>query len=832
MDRAFTFWKKEWIIFSLCFLLFFQTTKAQDLQQGVQLFSTKDYEEAHEIFVKYILQNSHLSKQDLHEAEFYRAMCEIVLQKDGVEFLIERFESKFLKDSLSYELRYQLGTWHFTKENWQKAYNHLQKSQGGKKDDLELLYRLAICAQRTNKKLEAQKLLEQVRDREHNLYTFSSARMLGELYYEQAQWDSALTNLQFSLKESGSRDPKTHLQIAECYYRLNRLEEFAKYASTNLKSEDLRKGQISMWLGEAYFNQSNFVEASIYLMNYAENVRVIPRDVLYKLGFALLKNEDTERAIKYLKQVEPRKDFLYQLTTTSLGQAYWDEFKQSFHDKDGIRTDDPEELLALATENLVKAFNMDFVPMAKEKALFFLAETYLIRRNTEQVHNLADDYFLRFGKNGSYAIKFNELKRKAITPTHATLRQRVADLEKFDLKNFKIKNELQIDYALLAEQSRKMGNIPQTENYSEKSLNYVTDRVLASETHYWLGEAQTHLAEYEKAIANYSKVSDKNQYYPYVRLGLGRAYFFMRKYDEAIRHLRQYIKLYGEQHANDSSLQTALLYLGNSYAEQKKYTEALEQYEKIDLKKTFWKKDEFRFRKAEVLKILQHNQEALNLLDSLIMFHPKSNFLPEALLRQGMWNLDLNQPSKALKPLGKLIERFPKHTKIPDAYFSRSRAYWELKDTVKTVLDAEYLIKNHPTHPLTAQANELLSFAKGTKFHKPIFLPSGGTTEAIFKPKKETQAGQCSHYADKFIGLKMANGQPYSAKAYTAAHLTLPLGTEIEVKNLRNGKTVVVTITDRGPYGKTKRILDLSHIAAREIGLENGVTDIEIVILK
>lgn len=833
MNKKFTFLRKELAVFFLFFVFFWQTMQAQSLQQGVLLFSTKDYEEAHEVFVKYILQNSHLPKQDLKEAEFYRAMCEIVLQRDGVDFLIERFESKFSKDSLSYELRYQLGTWHFTKENWHKAYSHLQKSQGGKKDDLELLYRLAICAQRTNKKLEAQKLLEQVRDRERNLYTFASARMLGELYYEQSQWDSALTNLEFSLKESGSHDPQTHLQIAECYYRLNRLEEFEKYATKYLTSEHLRKGQISMWLGEAYFNRSNFVEASKYLLNYAENVRVVPRDVLYKLGFAFLRADDPEMAVKYLAKVEPRKDFLYQLTTSSLGEAYWAEFKQSFHDKDEIRTEDPEELLALATENLIKAFNMDFVPMAKEKALFYLTETYLIRRQTERVNDLVEEYFLRFGKNGSYASKMTELRRKTIIPTSATLRQRVADLEKFDLKNFKIKNELQINYAILAEQSRKAGNIPQAALDGEKSLNNVTDRVLASETHYWVGEAQTHLAEYEKAITHYSKVSDKNQYYPYVRLGLGRAYFFMRKYDEAIRHLRQYIKLYGEQHAADSSLQTALLYLGNSYAEQKKYTEALEQYEKIDLKKTFWKKDEFRFRKAEVLKVLQHNQEALNLLDSLIMLHPKSEFVPDALLRQGTWNLDMNQPAKALKPLGKLIEKFPKHPKTSDAYFNRSRAHWLVKDTVKSILDAEYLIKNYPTHPLAPQANELLNFARGKIFKKPIFLPSGGTAETIFETKKKVyQGGQCSHYANKFIGVKMSNGQPYQPKAYTAAHLTLPLGTEIEVRNLKNGKTVVVMITDRGPYGKTKRILDLSHIAASEIGLEEGVTDIEIVIVK
>lgn len=78
--------------------------------------------------------------------------------------------------------------------------------------------------------------------------------------------------------------------------------------------------------------------------------------------------------------------------------------------------------------------------------------------------------------------------------------------------------------------------------------------------------------------------------------------------------------------------------------------------------------------------------------------------------------------------------------------------------------------------------------------------------------------GMISYYADKFHGRRTASGQVFDKNAMTAAHRSLPFGTKVEVTNLANGKSVVVTINDRGPYAED-RILDLSPAAARKIGL-------------
>ena len=74
------------------------------------------------------------------------------------------------------------------------------------------------------------------------------------------------------------------------------------------------------------------------------------------------------------------------------------------------------------------------------------------------------------------------------------------------------------------------------------------------------------------------------------------------------------------------------------------------------------------------------------------------------------------------------------------------------------------------------------------------------------------QCGQASHYGigDGYHGQRTASGQRLNAYALSAAHPSLPMGSKVLVKNRDNGKAVVVTINDRGPYAHG-RILDLSY---------------------
>ncbi|XOF32374.1 MAG: septal ring lytic transglycosylase RlpA family protein [Candidatus Electrothrix sp. YB6] len=93
------------------------------------------------------------------------------------------------------------------------------------------------------------------------------------------------------------------------------------------------------------------------------------------------------------------------------------------------------------------------------------------------------------------------------------------------------------------------------------------------------------------------------------------------------------------------------------------------------------------------------------------------------------------------------------------------------------------------------------------------------------------EKGFASWYGPPFHGRKTANGEIYNMYSRTAAHKTLPMGTMLLVKNLKNGKSSVVRINDRGPF-ISGRIIDLSYSTALELGIvNNGTEHVQIVAL-
>ena len=91
------------------------------------------------------------------------------------------------------------------------------------------------------------------------------------------------------------------------------------------------------------------------------------------------------------------------------------------------------------------------------------------------------------------------------------------------------------------------------------------------------------------------------------------------------------------------------------------------------------------------------------------------------------------------------------------------------------------------------------------------------TTKPITRKTKAYEVGPASWYGKFFHGKQTASGETYNMYEMTAAHPDLPLGTRLKVTNLKNDRSVVVRVNDRGPM-VPGRIIDLSYGAAQELG--------------
>ena len=113
----------------------------------------------------------------------------------------------------------------------------------------------------------------------------------------------------------------------------------------------------------------------------------------------------------------------------------------------------------------------------------------------------------------------------------------------------------------------------------------------------------------------------------------------------------------------------------------------------------------------------------------------------------------------------------------------------------------------------------------------PVPTPPQPPQAAVGSVIRSTIQGIASWYGPGFHGKRSANGERYNQNAMTAAHRSLPFGTQVQVTNLNNNRSVIVRINDRGPFIRG-RVIDLSAAAARTIGItQTGVAPVRIDVL-
>ena len=115
-----------------------------------------------------------------------------------------------------------------------------------------------------------------------------------------------------------------------------------------------------------------------------------------------------------------------------------------------------------------------------------------------------------------------------------------------------------------------------------------------------------------------------------------------------------------------------------------------------------------------------------------------------------------------------------------------------------------------------------------------LLLVAGCAATQPQRRPRGTQAeiGIASFYERAFHGRTTASGRTYDERELTAAHRTLPFGTRVRVTNVANGRSVVVTITDRGPFARG-RIIDVSRRAARKLGFwRDGIAKVRVEVIQ
>ncbi|MCQ8105621.1 septal ring lytic transglycosylase RlpA family protein [Methylomonas sp. SURF-2] len=163
--------------------------------------------------------------------------------------------------------------------------------------------------------------------------------------------------------------------------------------------------------------------------------------------------------------------------------------------------------------------------------------------------------------------------------------------------------------------------------------------------------------------------------------------------------------------------------------------------------------------------------------------------------------------------------------------FASVERYWRrfarpfgrfISQTVLVILIAG--CASEPPLPPSPERAEVPDYDKQASYNKP-YVVKGKTYYPLLSATGYRMRGVASWYGAE-SGRLTAMGSRFNPNQLTAAHRTLPLPCRVKVTNLRNGRSIAVTVNDRGPFHDA-RLIDLSHAAAKKLGVK-GLAEVEV----
>ncbi|PIE01683.1 MAG: septal ring lytic transglycosylase RlpA family lipoprotein [Thiothrix nivea] len=123
--------------------------------------------------------------------------------------------------------------------------------------------------------------------------------------------------------------------------------------------------------------------------------------------------------------------------------------------------------------------------------------------------------------------------------------------------------------------------------------------------------------------------------------------------------------------------------------------------------------------------------------------------------------------------------------------------------------------------PVTMSTTKNMADVPDRCGNEPVYTLNGKTYQVLKSAAGYRAEGMASWYGAEFQGSKTAGCETFDMHGFTAAHRTLPLPSIVRVKNLQNGKSVIVRVNDRGPF-ENNGLIQLSFAAANTLGMTSG----------
>lgn len=636
--------------------------------KGMDFFGHEQYEVARKYFSDYLQKASDRHSENYVNATYYQALSSMRLFHKDAEYLMENFIDVHPESIWIHPAIWNLANYNFNRRDYDDAlfwYNKVDERNLNLLEKEELSFNTGFAAFQEEDYEKAKLSFFDLKDNQNSEYQPASAYYYGYIAYSEGNYETALQS--FKAAES---DPNFEnvipYYIAQIYHFQEKYDELIEYGPELMEKEDvMRKNELALLIGDAYFRKEKYAEALPYLEKYATSNPNLSPEEAYQVGYTYYRNDKPAEAVKYFQRASKSEDTaLVQVATYQLGGAYLELDEKKYAQNAfqvASQSSADREIQEDALFNYAKlAYELSYDPFHEAIQAF---ENYLEKYPNSSRKDEAYEFLIRVF---------------LATKNYSGVLEAMDHIKNLDAAQ-KIKyQECAYNMAVSSMKSKKYDQaIDQFKNVRK----YSSDPRLNALADYWEGDIHYKQKNYNKAITAYQKFLNstsayQTEYYNLANYNMGYCHFKLSNYQDALASFRKYTDAVK---TDDRRKNDAYLRIGDLNLVNKAYQSAIENYA-LALKADDVNADYAMFQTAQAYGYQENYSSKISTLKTLLSDHPETSLAAVSNFELGDSYFLENSLSNALNSFNNVINNYPESAYRKKALLKKGLVEYRLEN--------------------------------------------------------------------------------------------------------------------------------------------------------
>lgn len=576
----------------------------------------------------------------------------------------------------------------FAKKEYQKAgeiYGQITRKFVAQRTYVRSQYFVAYCSYVAGDEEEALTKFKEVTLYQDE-YRIKSAYYAGSILYEQKSYEEALRYLLIA-------DEETSLQlsgmIANVYFQLDRRDDLIAYAKNKIeKSNRTTKIALYRLLGEVYFDQRNFEEAS---GNFQRSIDLSKKgaevSTYYKLAFSYDQLDQPDKAIDNYKIAALKNSEVGQLSAFRLGQLYVNQEEFNF-----------------AAQSFEQASRFDFNEEIKEQSTFLPGKLKLKIGNFEEAITDLERYLETY-PDASWRSEATDLLAEAYLRT-SNYEKAIAHIESLPRQTEITRTAYQQVTLRKGQQLFNETKFERSRRFLSKSLRYTPNQELVAQAYYWMAESYVASEDPTAARRAYQSVlnlgggREVRQLKGLSHYGLGYIAYNEQNYNQAAQAFQAYLATVDSEHPYH---QDATLRLADCQYALKNFSNANSGYQQL-LNANYPRMDYLHYQLGLVAYQQEDQPEAERQFQRVVSDYPTSVLADNAAFQTGQMWFENAEFASAIRTFSIVVDQYGSSGLLPYALVKRGVCQANLEALDKAEADFAKVIRDFSNHEAAGDA--------------------------------------------------------------------------------------------------------------------------------